>query len=77
VGVEESEDGVKPLEVSDAIQGAGSAAGVSRKDFLSRQLRQLLTEVERRRRIAGKRYIGSELNDFRNLNYQRYYGPSD
>jgi hypothetical protein len=41
------------------------------------EARKLLAEVERRRRVAGKRYIGSELNDPRHLNYQRYYGPSD
>ena len=41
------------------------------------EARKVLAEVECRRRVAGKRYIGSELNDARHLNYQRYYGPSD
>jgi hypothetical protein len=40
------------------------------------EARKLLAEVERRRRTAGKRYIGGELNDPRHLNYQQYYRPS-
>ena len=43
-------------------------------DFEARKIRR---DTELRRRPAAKRHIGSEFNDLRYLNYQRYYGPSD
>jgi len=33
------------------------------------------SDLQRNRRLVAKRYIGSEFNDLRHLNYQRYYGP--